>query len=131
MENQAMKIVSRFVTAVQQGDQETIADLLHPEIQWHQPGKNRFSGTKNSSNEVFQMVGGMFEISENTFALTDIKFLGLNGDTVASVLHFKASRPNAVLDVDNIDVYKVKDGKIVSATIYSDDIDQENSFWGN
>ena len=36
----------------------------------------------------------------------------------------------AVLDVNNIDVYTVENGKIVEATVYSEDIAQEDNFWG-
>jgi hypothetical protein len=76
------------------------------------------------------MVGGMFEVSQNSFALTDVKILAVNGNSAACVLHFKATRPGAVLDTDNIDVYTVEGGQIVSARIYATDIDQENIFWG-
>jgi ketosteroid isomerase-like protein len=131
MENQTLKIVREFVTAVQQGDQQKLGVLLHPDVKWHQPGSNRLSGLKQSNMEVFGMVGGMYEISQGTLALTDIKFVAVNGDSAACLLHFQARRPGALLDVDNVDVYKVKDGQIVAATIYSADIDQENIFWGN
>lgn len=130
MENQTLQVVSAFVKAVQQMDQEKLGALLHPSIQWDQPGNNRFSGIKRSSAEVFQMVGGMFEVSENTFALTDIKILAVNGNSAACALRFKASRPGAVLDTDNIDVYTVERGQIVTARIYATDPDQENTFWG-
>jgi ketosteroid isomerase-like protein len=130
MENQTLQVVSAFVNAVQHMDQEKLAALLHPSIQWDQPGNNRFSGVKTSSAEVFQMVGGMFEVSQNTFALTDVKILAVNGNSAACALHFKATRPGAVLDTDNIDVYTVEGGQIVSARVYAEDIEQENTFWG-
>ena len=130
MENQTLQVVSAFVNAVQQMDTEKLAALLHPSVQWDQPGTNRFSGVKQSSAEVFQMVGGMFEVSQNSFALTDVKILAINGNSAACVLRFKATRPGAVLDTDNIDVYTVEGGQIVSARIYATDLDQENIFWG-
>jgi ketosteroid isomerase-like protein len=130
MENQTLKIVREFVTAVQQGDQATLGALLHPDIQWHQPGNNRLSGIKRSNMEVFQMVGGMYEVSQGTLALTDIKFVAVNGNSAACLLHFKAQRAGATLDVDNVDVYTVENGQIVEAKIYSEDIGQEDVFWG-
>lgn len=131
MENQTLSVVKAFVTAVQQVDLEKLGALLHPEIQWHQPGTNRFSGTKNSSGEVFQMVGGMFEVSANTMTLSDIKSITVNGDQAAVVLHWKASRPGATLDTDNVDVYTVKEGQIVAAKVYAADLAHEDQFWGN
>jgi uncharacterized protein len=130
MENQALQTVNEFLTAVQKGDFAKLGVLLHPELEWDQPGDNRFSGVKKSAKEVFQMVGGMFEMAANTLALTEVKVLAVNGNSVACLLHWKAAHPlGNSLDVDNIDVYRVEGGKIVKATIYSADLQQENLFW--
>jgi ketosteroid isomerase-like protein len=130
MENQTLQVVSAFVNAVQHMDTKKLAALLHPSVQWDQPGTNRFSGIKHSSAEVFQMVGGMFEVSQNSFALAEVKILAVNGNSAACALRFKANRPGAILDTDNIDVYTVENGQIVSVRIYATDIEQENTFWG-
>lgn len=128
---QAAQTVKTFLTAVQTGDQATLGALVHPNIQWNQPGSNRFSGVKKSSTDVFQMVGGMFAATANTLQLTDIKQLTVNGNKVACLIHWKAAQPGGgVLDVDNIDVYTVENGKITEATIYSADVKQEDEFWG-
>jgi ketosteroid isomerase-like protein len=109
MENQAKQIVTAFLTAVQKGDNQTLAALLYPAIIWEQPGNNRFSGTKHDINAVFQMVGGMFEVSNNTLALTTIKQITVNGNNVASLIHWTAVHPTGrKLDVDNIDVYTME-----------------------
>ncbi|MFD2571567.1 nuclear transport factor 2 family protein [Spirosoma soli] len=131
MENQAAATVKTFLTAVQKGDQATFGALVHPNIQWNQPGSNRLSGTKKSSTEVFQMVGLMFEATANTLRLTDIKQLAVNGNKVACLVHWNGVQPGGgVLDVDNIDVYTVENGKIVEAAVYSADLKQEDYFWG-
>jgi ketosteroid isomerase-like protein len=130
METQSMQVVSDFLTAVQQGNQAKLASSLHPDIEWSQPGNNRFSGTKKSSTEVFKMVGGMFDVSSNTLALTDVKVLTANGNSVACLVHWKAVQPNGgILDVDNIDVYTVENGQITKAKVYSADVAHEDEFW--
>lgn len=130
MEKQAMQVVRDFLTAVQQGNQAKLAASLHPNIEWSQPGSNRFSGIKKSSADVFKMVGGMIEVSSNTLALTDVNVLTVNGNSVACLVHWKAVQPNGgILDVDNIDVYTVENGQITKATVYSADIAQEDEFW--
>ncbi|MEC5147398.1 nuclear transport factor 2 family protein [Chitinophaga sp. 212800010-3] len=131
MEKQTLDVVTAFVNAVQQVNLEKLGALLQPEIKWEQPGSNRFSGIKNSSGEVFQMVGGMFEVSGNTMTLADIKNIAVNGDQASVVLTWKATRPGAVLHTDNVDVYTVKDGQIVAAKIFATDLQQEDIFWGN
>ncbi|SFE26764.1 hypothetical protein SAMN05518672_105105 [Chitinophaga sp. CF118] len=131
MENQASKIVNEFLTAVQKGDNQVLGALLHPAIEWDQPGQNRFSGIKKTVMEVFQMVGGMFEVSANTLALTAVKVIAVNGNSVACLIHWEATNPaGKVLNVDNIDVYTVENNQIVKAKIYSADVLQEDNFWG-
>ncbi len=131
MDNQAAQTIQTFLTAIQKGDFPTATALIHPEIQWSQPGSNRFSGKKTSGTAVVQMVGGMIEASAKTLALADIKQLAVNGNKVACLIHWKAAQPGGgVLDVDNIDVYTVENGKIVEATIYSENLAQEDEFWG-
>ncbi len=130
METQAIQVVSDFLTAVQQGNQVKLASSLHPNIEWNQPGNNRFSGIKKSSADVFNMVGGMFQASENSLTLTDVKVLTANGNSVACLVHWKAIQSNGgILDVDNIDVYTVEKGQIVNAKVYSADLAQEDNFW--
>ncbi len=131
METPAAQTVKTFLTAVQQGNHQTLAVLIHPDITWNQPGTNRFSGTKTSGTAVFQMVGGMMEASAHTLRLTDIKQMTVNGNKVACLVRWKAVQSGGgVLDVNNIDVYTVENGKIVEATVYSEDIAQEDYFWG-
>ena len=130
MENQAMNVVTEFLTAVQKGNTEKLGALLHPEVKWSQPGNNVVSGFKSNVGEVFQMVGEMFELSSNTLTLTEIKVLAENGDSIACLVHWKAKRSSGqVLDIDNIDVYKVKNGLINNVVVYSEDVDIENEFW--
>lgn len=131
METQSMAVVKEFLNAVQTGNNEKLAAILHPDIQWVQPGDSRVSGIKKSGGEVFQMVGTMFAASANTLTLTEIKSVTAHGNSVACLIHWKAAQPTGkTLDVDNIDVYTVEDGKIVEAKIYSSDLSQEDDFWG-
>lgn len=129
---QAKQVVSDFLTAVQQHNGEKMTALLHPDVVWSQPGKNRFAGQKKSRDEVFQMAGGMQEVAAKTLTLSSVKTLSVNGNQVACLVHWQAVQPNGgVLDVDNIDVYTVKDGQIVNAMVFSADIAQEDNFWLN
>ncbi|MGZ3812558.1 MAG: nuclear transport factor 2 family protein [Mucilaginibacter sp.] len=131
MENEPKKVVAEFLTAVQHGDNAKLAAILHPGVEWSQPGSNRLSGIKKSNTEVFQMVGKMFELSDRTLRLTDFKAISVNGNRVACLLHWNAAQPTgSVLDVDNIDVYTVENGQITKAEIFSADIAKEDQFWG-
>jgi ketosteroid isomerase-like protein len=130
MENQAKTIVTDFLTAIQTGNNERFASLINPDIKWEQPGQNTISGTKHSAAEVFGMVGKMFELSDNTLILKEIKSVTVNGNDVACVLRWQANKANGLkLDVENVDVYSVADGQIISAKIFTADQESEDLFW--
>jgi uncharacterized protein len=131
MEKQILNTVTEFVNAVKLVNLEKIGAILHPAVRWEQPGSNRFSGTRVSRDEVFQMVGGMFEVSGNTLRLENIKTIAVNGNEVSVVLHWKANRTGAQLDTENVDVYTVKNGQITGVKVYAADLQQEDLFWGN
>lgn len=129
---ESLQIVNDFLSAVQKGDYEKVNSLADPAIQWDQPGNNLFSGTKGSLKEVYEMVGGMSSLTNHTLQLTAVQTLAVNGDSVAALVKWKAAKPTGEqLDVDNIDVYTVKNGKIVKAIVYSADVEKENSYWIN
>jgi len=98
---------------------------------WVQPGDSRVSGVKKSKTELMLMGKQMSELTARTLQLQDVQYIAPNGNTVVCLLHWKASQPTGhVLDVRNIDVYTIENGKIILARIYSDDIEAENAFWG-
>ena len=130
MENESKIVVTEFLTAVQQGNIEKSGQLLSPQLVWNQPGKNAISGVKQSSSDVFEMVGAMFELSGNTLRLVEVKSVSANGNKAAALVRWTASKPDGkILDVENIDVYTIENGKIIQAEIFSADIDLENKFW--
>jgi hypothetical protein len=129
-ETNTLQVVSEFVNAVKVLNLEKVGALLHPEVEWDQPGNNRFSGIKRSSNEVFGMVGGMFEVSQNSLTLADVKSIAVNGNQASVMLQWKALGPKGALDVINIDHYTVADGQITAVKVFTDDLEQEDLFWG-
>ncbi|ARK13510.2 nuclear transport factor 2 family protein [Fibrella sp. ES10-3-2-2] len=132
MQKNPEQTVHEFLTAVQQGKLDKAIPLLHPEIQWHQPGSHQFAGQKHSRDELVQMISGMFQFTANSLRLTTFDNLAVNGNQVACVVHWQAiQEAGGRLSVDNIDSYTVVDGLITQATIFSADLRQENTFWPN
>jgi len=123
--------IKEFFDAYSAHNREKVSSMMHPDIMWTQPGNNRLSGVKKSREEVKAMGRAMAEISAKTIELADFKVLNATGNSVACLLRWKAVQPTGnKLDVENIDVYTIEDGKIVAVKIYSADIDQEDKFWG-
>jgi len=129
--DEPIEVVKEFLTAYMIGDHQTFTELIHPDVIWIQPGDNRISGIKRSKSELLQMGAKMSEISARTLRLTDVKYFAAHGNTVVCILHWNAAQPSGVvLDIDNVDMYTVENGKIIMAKIFSEEIAEENAFWG-
>ena len=123
-------IAKSYIKAVQTGDQASLGSLISPQVVWHQPGDNQFSGVKNGIAEFGAMFGAMMEVSGGTFAITHAHRFLANGDFVAIEIEFAARREGASLDQPGIDLLCIADGKIVEVWLFSSDPEQEDAFWG-
>lgn len=128
--SQTAAVAIKFLSAIQQRDRETVTSMFHPDVRWSQPGNNRISGPKNSVTEVMQMGTDMAACAEQSLLLAHFDILAENGNSVVCLLHWIAETPSGKkLDVDNIDIYEVVDGKIVRGAVYSSDLAQEDAFF--
>ncbi|MGI5430310.1 nuclear transport factor 2 family protein [Streptomyces sp. CA-179760] len=123
-------IARAYFQAVQTGDMATLGDLLDEAIVWHQPGANRFSGEHKGQGAVFQMLGGMMEASQGTFAIDKIHSLMGNGDLVAATIHFTGRRGDTSMAMDGVDLLRLQNGKITEMWLFSGDQNAEDAFWG-
>ena len=123
-------IAKSYIKAVQTGDQATLGSLLSPQVVWHQPGNNQFSGTKNGIAEFGAMMGAMMAKSDGSFTITHAHRYLANGNLVAIEIEFDGHREGAKVDQAGIDLLRVEDGKIVEVWLFSSDPEQEDAFWG-
>lgn len=119
-----------YIAAVQTGDQAALGNLFDPNVVWHQPGNNAFSGTKNGMAELGAMLGGMMEASAGTFAINKVNRYLANGDLIAIEIEFTGQRDGLKLAQPGIDLLRIKDGKVVEVWLFSSDPQQEDAFWG-
>lgn len=124
-------IAKSYIRAAQAGDQPLMASLIAPDVVWHQPGKNRFSGTHQGLAAVGAMLGGMMEVSGATFTISRAHHFMENGDWVAISLEFQAQRNGARLAQAGVDLLRIENGKIVEVRLFSSDQDREDEFWGH
>ncbi|MEU6917596.1 nuclear transport factor 2 family protein [Streptomyces olindensis] len=123
-------IARTYFQAVQTGDMATLGELLDEAIVWHQPGANQFSGEHKGQGAVFQMLGGMMEASQGTFAIDKIHSLMGNGDLVAATIHFTGRRGDMSMAMDGVDLLRLQNGKITEMWLFSGDQNAEDAFWG-
>ena len=123
-------IAKTYVKAVQTGDQATLGSLISPEVIWHQPGNNQFSGTHRGMAAVGPMLGKMMEVSKGTFAITRADHYMSNGDWVAITIEFAGQVNGIQLKQPGVDLIRIEGGKIVEVRLFSSDQAQEDAFWG-
>jgi uncharacterized protein len=130
METKPAQVVSQFLNAVKVLDLAQVGSLLDVNVKWAQPGANEISGFKSSQGEVFAMVDKMFKLSGNSLKLAGFDAVSVNGNRVACQLHWTAEKPSGeILDISNIDIYTVSDGKLTEVEVFSADQEQEDNFW--
>ncbi len=123
-------IAKTYIKAIQTGDQATLGSLISPDVVWHQPGKNRFSGTHKGMAAVGPMLGAMMEVSKGTFAITRADHYMANGDWVAITIEFAGEANGMKLKQAGVDLIRIEGGKIVEVKLFSSDQAQEDAFWG-
>lgn len=116
--------------ALDRGDVPAAIALLSPDVVWHQPGFNRFSGDHSGIDGVGSLLGGMMETSQGTFQLAVSGPAMVNGEFVAVPVRFSGKRRDVSMDMSGIDLLTVRDGKIAEVRLFSADGPAEDVFWG-
>ena len=125
-----IEIAKAYIKSIQTGDQAAFGGLCAPDIIWHQPGENKFSGTKNGMAELGTMLGGMMQTSGGTFAITKANGYLANGEMVAVEIEFAGKNGDKILSQVGIDLLRIDGGKIVEVWLFSSNPEQEDAFWG-
>lgn len=123
-------VAAAYFDALGSGDVPAAMGLLSPDVVWHQPGANRFSGDHAGIDGVGALLGGMMEASAGTFRLSVSGAAMVNGELVAVPVRFAGQRSDASMDMTGIDLLTVRDGKIVEVHLFSEDGAAEDAFWG-
>ncbi|MDX3524213.1 nuclear transport factor 2 family protein [Streptomyces scabiei] len=125
-----LDLARTYFQAVQAADMTALGGLLDEQIVWHQPGTHQFSGDHKGQGAVFQMLGGMMEASQGTFAIDEIHSLMGNGDLVTVTIHFTGRRGDVSMAMDGVDLLRIQNGKITEMWLFSGDQNAEDAFWG-
>ncbi|BDA63535.1 nuclear transport factor 2 family protein [Actinomyces capricornis] len=125
-----LDVVNDYFQALAQGRVAEAMALLAPDVVWHQPGANRFSGDHTGPEQVGALIGAMMEASGGTLAVVPQGPAMGNGELVAVPVRFSGRREGADLDQAGVDLLTVRDGRIVEVHLFSQDGPAEDEFWG-
>ncbi|NQD87543.1 nuclear transport factor 2 family protein [Paenarthrobacter sp. CM16] len=132
MNNQAPEAVAAsYFDALGRGDVPAAMAMFSPDVVWHQPGSNRFSGNHQGIEAIGALLGGMMQASEGTFQLTVTGTPMVNGALVAVPVRFAGKRADTSMDMPGTDLLTVNEGKITEVWLFSSDAASEDAFWGH
>jgi uncharacterized protein len=126
----AKEVIVAFSEALGGGDIPKAFSFFSPGAKWHQPGSNKFSGTKNNPEEIGKMLSAMMGYAKGTLVIRPSGAMMINVNLVACPVRFSATNGSKSMDMTGMDLYEVKDGKIVNVWLFSEDQDKEDDFWG-
>lgn len=125
----AKEVVEAYSVALSKGDIQTAFSYFSPDAKWHQPGNNKFSGTKAGLDAIGKMLSDMMGVTQGSLAIQPTGAMMVNGDFVSCPVRFSAKSGDKIVDMNGNDLYEVVDGKIVQVWLFSEDQGAEDEFW--
>jgi ketosteroid isomerase-like protein len=125
----AKEVVEAYSIALSKGDIPAAFSYFSPDAKWHQPGNNKFSGTKTGVEAIGKMLGDMMGATQGSLVIKPAGAMMVNSNFVSCPVRFSAKSGNKTVDMDGNDLYEVIDGKIVQVWLFSEDQSAEDEFW--
>ena len=129
MKIKVKEVVEAYSIALSKGDIPTAFSHFSPDAKWHQPGNNKFSGTKTGLEAIGKMLGDMMGATQGTLVIKPAGEMMVNGNFVSCPVRFSAKSGAKTVDMNGNDLYEVADGKIVQIWLFSEDQVAEDEFW--
>lgn len=125
----AKEVVESYSIALSNGDIPTAFSYFSTDVKWHQPGNNKFSGTKTGVEAIGKMLGDMMGATQGSLIIKPSGAMMVNGNFVSCPVHFSAKSGAKTVDMNGSDLYEVSNGKIVQVWLFSEDQPVEDEFW--
>lgn len=127
---EAKEVVALYFEALANGEMEKAFSNFTPETKWYQPGNNRFSGLKNNLGEIFQMLEGIMTDTSGNMVVKPTGPMLQSGDLISVPVWFTAKKGTKLMDLGGMDLFQVKEGKIIHVWTFSDDQSVDDEFFG-
>ncbi|MFI0373301.1 nuclear transport factor 2 family protein [Actinomadura sp. 1N219] len=117
-------VIRSFYTARSNGDTQTLRELLAPDVRWHEPGDEDYSGTHQGRETVITLLDDLQRVTNGTFALEPTGFLTTHEHVVAKI-RWSARRGETRVSGNEIAIYRITASKIAEAWFHVDGYDPE------
>jgi ketosteroid isomerase-like protein len=125
----AKEVVEAYSIALSKGDIPAAFSYFSVDAKWHQPGNNKFSGTKTGVAAIGKMLGDMMGATQGSLVIKPVGAMMVNGNFVSCPVRFSGKNGAKTIDMNGNDLYEVVDGKIIQVWLFSEDQPAEDEFW--
>src|SRR5690606_14852221 len=109
----AKEVVEAYSIALSKGDIHAAFSYFSPDAKWHQPGNNKFSGTKSGLHAIGKMLSDMMEVTQGSFVIKPTGAMMVNGNFVSCPIRFNGRNGDKTVDMNGNDLYEVVEGIII------------------
>jgi uncharacterized protein len=98
------------------------------DIRWHFPGRGPLAGDYEGVDQVIEFAGLLSGLSDGTHRIELHDVIG-NDEHVVALHTTRAARKGRQLEINAVQVFHVRDGKVTEAWTYHTDINSVDEFW--
>ena len=115
-------IVKKGYEAFARGDMATLQELFAPGITWTEQGRSDLSGTHRGIEAVLGLFGRLMERSGGTFTVELTGCAEIAPGIVAAQSQDRGTLPGGQVDLSNVHVFTVVDGKVTQVVSHPSDV---------
>jgi ketosteroid isomerase-like protein len=121
-------VVRRGYEAFSNGDTATLSELFDEEAVWHEAGSGQISGDFKGRDQILEMLAKATELAGGTLRL-DVHDVVANDNHVVGLHHTTATREGRHLDISEVLVFHLRDGRVIEAWHAASNLYAFDHFW--
>ena len=114
------ELVRRAFDAFASGDVAALGGLMEPDSVWHAPGRNPLAGDHRGVEAILGYLARTMELTGGTFR-TELHDVVANDEHAVSLFTARGQREGKTLDVRNVLVTHVRNGKLGETWLFPGD----------
>jgi uncharacterized protein len=126
--NQNEALIRRGYELFNSGNLEALTEIIDANVVWHVQGRGRLSGDKRGRDATFGYFQQLGELTGGTFR-AEVHDVIASSDHVAGAHTSTGTRNGRHLDLHNVLLFHVQNGKLVEVWEHSSDTQAFDEFW--
>jgi uncharacterized protein len=110
------------------GDPMALRELFADDAVWRVPGSSSVAGTYTGRTEIFRFLASLKRRTDGTYTSALVDALGSAG-RAAALYRASGTRNGITLDIDQVLLFTIRDGKVTEVMALPSDPDAFERFW--